>query len=71
MPAENFSLQPDDDRAEIPPPPKRRAILTRKEQTALAFLLALLILGGIVRKLRTEWPVQHSGPALIPTHGQN
>jgi hypothetical protein len=32
----------------------RRPLLTRKEQTILVFLLALLILGGIVRKLRTE-----------------
>jgi hypothetical protein len=33
----------------------RRPLLTRKEQTVLAFVLALLVLGGIVRKLRTEW----------------
>jgi hypothetical protein len=33
----------------------RRPLLTRQEQTLLAFLLALLIIGGIVRKLRTEW----------------
>ena len=33
----------------------RRPLLTRKEQTLLAFLLALLIVGGIVRKLRTDW----------------
>jgi hypothetical protein len=32
----------------------RRPLLTRKEQTILVFLLALLILGGIVRKLRME-----------------
>jgi len=32
----------------------RRPILTRREQTILVFLLALLILGGIVRKLRME-----------------
>jgi hypothetical protein len=36
-------------------PPPRRPILTRREQVLLAFLLALLVLGGIVRKLRTEW----------------
>ena len=33
----------------------RRPILTRKEQTLLAFILALLIVGGIVRKLRMDW----------------
>jgi hypothetical protein len=33
----------------------RRPLLTRKEQTILAFLLALLVVGGIVRKLRTDW----------------
>jgi len=33
----------------------RRPILTRKEQTLLAFILALLVVGGIVRKLRTDW----------------
>ena len=33
----------------------RRPLLTRKEQTLLAFILALLIVGGIVRKLRTDW----------------
>jgi hypothetical protein len=32
----------------------RRPILTRQEQTLIAFLLALLILGGIVRKLRMD-----------------
>ena len=32
----------------------RRPILTRKEQTLLAFILALLVVGGIVRKLRME-----------------
>jgi hypothetical protein len=36
-------------------PAPRRPILTRREQVLLAFLLALLVLGGIVRKLRTEW----------------
>jgi len=41
----------------------RRPILTRKEQTLLAFLLALLIVGGIVRKLRTDWLA--SGPAIV------
>jgi len=35
--------------------PPRRPILTRKEQTLLAFILALLVLGGIVRKLRMDW----------------
>ena len=44
----------------------RRPILTRKEQTLLAFILALLVMGGIVRKLRIDWketspvPVQKS-----------
>ena len=32
----------------------RRPILTRKEQALLAFLLALLVVGGIVRKLRMD-----------------
>jgi hypothetical protein len=36
-------------------PPPRRPLLTRKEQTLLAFVLALLVVGGIVRKLRMEW----------------
>jgi plasmid stabilization system protein ParE len=35
--------------------PPRRPILTRKEQALLAFLLALLVVGGIVRKLRMDW----------------
>jgi hypothetical protein len=33
----------------------RRPILTRKEQTLIAFVLALLVMGGIVRKLRMDW----------------
>ncbi|MCE0499289.1 MAG: hypothetical protein LV481_15220 [Methylacidiphilales bacterium] len=37
------------------PAPPRRPILTRKEQGLLAFLLALLVVGGIVRKLRMDW----------------
>lgn len=41
----------------------RRAILTRKEQTLLAFILALLIVGGIVRKLRTDWHATNPVPA--------
>ncbi len=32
----------------------RRPVLTRKEQTLLAFILALLVVGGIVRKLRMD-----------------
>lgn len=40
-----------------------RPLLTRKEQGLLAFLLALLILGGIVRKVRTEW--QKSPPVSV------
>jgi hypothetical protein len=42
----------------------RRPILTRKEQTILAFILALLIVGGIVRKVRTDW----STPSPVPVH---
>jgi len=40
----------------------RRPILTRKEQTLLAFILALLVVGGIVRKLRMDWETTHSAP---------
>jgi hypothetical protein len=29
-------------------------MLTRREQTIILFLLALLLVGGIVRKVRTE-----------------
>ena len=36
-------------------PSHRRPILTRKEQTLLAFILALLVVGGIVRKVRMDW----------------
>ena len=46
------------------PVPPRRPILTRKEQALLAFLLALLVVGGIVRKLRMDW--QTTGP--VPVH---
>jgi hypothetical protein len=42
----------------------RQPILTRKEQTLLAFILALLVMGGIVRKLRIDWNV--SSP--LPVH---
>lgn len=42
----------------------RRPILTRKEQTLLAFILALLVVGGIVRKLRTDWRT----PSPVPVH---
>jgi hypothetical protein len=41
----------------------RKPLLTRKEQTLLAFLLALLILGGIVHKLRTDLHV--NGPVPV------
>jgi hypothetical protein len=44
------------------PAPPRRPLLTRQEQTLIAFLLALLILGGIVRKLRTEWHAERPVP---------
>ena len=40
----------------------RRPILTRKEQTLLAFILALLVVGGIVRKLRTDWNTTNPVP---------
>jgi hypothetical protein len=40
----------------------RRPILTRKEQTLLAFILALLVVGGIVRKLRTDWQTAIPAP---------
>jgi hypothetical protein len=33
----------------------RQPILTRKEQMLLAFILALLVVGGIVRKVRIDW----------------
>jgi hypothetical protein len=41
----------------------RRPMLTRKEQALLAFILALLIVGGIVRKLRTDWGATSPVPA--------
>jgi len=41
----------------------RRPILTRKEQTLLAFILALLVVGGIVRKLRMDWQTTSPVPA--------
>ena len=41
----------------------RRPILTRKEQALLAFILALLVVGGIVRKLRTDWSAARPVPA--------
>jgi hypothetical protein len=40
----------------------RRPILTRKEQTLLAFILALLVVGGIVRKVRMDWRTPGSVP---------
>ena len=40
----------------------RKPLLTRKEQTLLAFLLALLILGGIVLKLRMDLHLGGSVP---------
>jgi hypothetical protein len=43
--------------------PPRRPLLTRKEQVLLAFLLALLVVGGIVRKLRMDWNT--AGPAPV------
>ena len=42
----------------------RQPFLTRKEQTLLAFILALLVMGGIVRKLRLDW--ETAGP--VPVH---
>jgi hypothetical protein len=51
----------------------RRPILTRKEQTLLAFILALLVIGGIVRKVRMDWHT--SGSVIVQNpdqnHGQN
>jgi hypothetical protein len=44
-------------------PTPRRPILTRKEQGLLAFVLALLVVGGIVHKLRTDYvtaPAPHA-----------
>ena len=48
------------------PEPPRRPLLTRKEQALLAFLLALLVVGGIVRKLRTEWPAEPAATVRQP-----
>jgi len=50
----------------MPEPKKepRRPILTRREQVIIAFILALLIAGGIVRKVRTDW----SAPSPMPAH---
>ena len=45
-------------------PEPRRPILTRKEQKLLAFILALLVVGGIVRKLRLDW----HATSPIPVH---
>jgi len=45
---------------------ERKPLLTRKEQSLLAFLLALLILGGIVHKLRTEWHANSPVPTQKP-----
>jgi hypothetical protein len=42
----------------------RRPILTRREQLIVAFILALLVTGGIVRKVRTEW----STPSPVSAH---
>ena len=42
----------------------RQPILTRKEQTLLVFILALLVMGGIVRKLRLDWET----PGPVPVH---
>ena len=44
-------------------PAPRRPILTRKEQILLAFVLALLVVGGIVHKLRTDG--FGAGPASV------
>jgi hypothetical protein len=41
----------------------RRPLLTRKEQTLLVFVLALLVVGGIVRKLRVDWRTTSPVPA--------
>jgi hypothetical protein len=61
-------LDPDARKFPIPMPENnhepRRPILTRQEQTILAFILALLIVGGIVRKVRTDW----STSSAVPVH---
>ena len=50
----------------------RRPILTRKEQTLLAFILALLVTGGIVQKVRMDWSATHPAPVSSEIkHGQN
>jgi hypothetical protein len=54
-----FRLPPMSDAPKEP----RRPILTRREQAVLAFILALLIVGGIVRKVRTEWHTE--GPLPV------
>jgi hypothetical protein len=41
-------------------------MLTRREQTILVFLLALLILGGIVRMIRTEGQTSRIIPLQKP-----
>jgi len=57
---ENASMN---DKASEKPVAPRRPILTRKEQTLLAFILALLVVGGIVRKVRMDWHT--SGPVPV------
>ena len=42
----------------------RQPFLTRKEQTLLAFILALLVVGGIVRTLRMD----RSATSPVPAH---
>jgi hypothetical protein len=42
----------------------RRPILTRKEQAVLAFILALLVVGGIVRTLRMD----RNANSPVPVH---
>ena len=50
----------------------RRPILTRKEQMLLAFILALLVVGGIVQKVRMDWSVSSPAPLSSESkHGQN
>ena len=43
---------------------QRRPILTRKEQAVLAFILALLVVGGIVRTLRMD----RNATSPVPVH---
>jgi hypothetical protein len=45
----------------------RQPVLTSKEQSLLAFLLALLLVGGIVREVRYHWLASRPS-GIKPTH---